>query len=54
MAQTEIYVRLKGDKKWHLESKINAASQGAMRLYYALEEKYLPSYDLRKIGFTDS
>ena len=54
MAQTEIYVRLKGDKKWHLEAQVDAASLGAMRLWYALEEKYLPSYDLRKIGFTDS
>ena len=53
MAQTEIYVRLKGDKKWHLEAAVNAASQGAMRLWYALEEKYLPSYDLKKLGYSD-
>lgn len=53
MAQIEIYVRLKGDKKWHLEAQINAASQGAMRLYYALEEKYLPSYDLKNLGYSD-
>ena len=54
MAQIEIYVRFKGDKKWHREAQINAASQGAMRLYYALEEKYLPSYDLKKLGYSEN
>lgn len=54
MARTEIYVRLKGDKKWHLDAEVNAASQGAMRLWLCLEQKYLPSYDLRKLGYSDS
>ena len=42
MAQIEIYVRLKGDKKWHLE--VNNRKSGSNEIFYALR-KNLPSYD---------
>lgn len=45
MASTEIYVRMKGNKKWMLLGEVPNASRGAFKLWMELEKKYLPSYD---------
>ena len=45
MSCVECYVRLKSTNKWELAYEVGNAWQGCMRLWDALEEKYLPSYE---------